>query len=50
MQKQTGDKHTNFDRQELLTLAVSSAVLIVALVYWGIQIQSVRELLEMAYG
>lgn len=38
------------DRLEVLALTVSSAVVLVALVYWGIQIQGVRELLEMAYG
>ncbi len=43
-------KHMKMDRLEMLALATSSAVFVVALVYWGIQIQGVRELLEMAYG
>jgi len=38
------------DRLEVLALTASSVVVLVALVYWGIQIQGVRELLEMAYG
>ncbi|MGJ8690740.1 MAG: hypothetical protein ACSHXZ_14610 [Gammaproteobacteria bacterium] len=38
------------DRLEIIALTVSSAIVLVALVYWGVQIQGVRELLEMAYG
>ena len=38
------------DRLEIIALTVSSAIMLVALVYWGVQIQGVRELLEMAYG
>lgn len=38
------------DRLEIIALTVSSAIVLGALVYWGVQIQGVRELLEMAYG
>ncbi len=43
-------KNVKMDRLEMLALTASSVVIVVALVYWGIQIQGVRELLEMAYG
>ena len=50
MQEQKAQKKGKLDRLEVLAMVFSVAVVGVALVYWGIQIQGVRELLEMAYG
>lgn len=50
MQESEVHKNVKMDRLEVLALTASSVVVLVALVYWGIQIQGVRELLEMAYG
>lgn len=43
-------KKKGLDRQEIIAVSVSSAVIIVALIYWVIQINGVMEMLEMAYG
>lgn len=36
--------------QEVVAIASSSVVIVVALVYWSIQIDGVMEMLELAYG
>jgi hypothetical protein len=38
------------DDVQLAAVAVSASIIVFFVVYWIIQIQSVRELLEMAYG
>lgn len=38
------------DDTQSAALVASSAVIFFFLVYWALQIQSVRELLELAYG
>jgi len=48
MEKQTQTK--KLDVREIVALVSSSAVIVVAAVYWSIQIGDVLELLEMAYG
>lgn len=50
MQESTESKKTGMDRLEIVALSVSSAVIVVALVYWTLQISGVLEMLEMAYG
>lgn len=36
--------------REIVALGSSLLIIIVAVVYWGIQIDGVMEMLEMAYG
>lgn len=50
MQESSEEKQTGLDRLELVALVTSSAVIVIALVYWAIQISGVLEMLEMAYG
>ncbi|MBT3529622.1 MAG: hypothetical protein HOF74_05300 [Gammaproteobacteria bacterium] len=38
------------DDVQMAAVAVSASIIVFFVVYWIIQIQSVRELLEMAYG
>jgi hypothetical protein len=38
------------DALERIALGLSVSILLVAGIYWGVQINSVLELLEMAYG
>ncbi len=35
---------------QMSALAASATILIFATIYWAVQIQGVREMLEMAYG
>ncbi|MFT5580362.1 MAG: hypothetical protein ACI9WS_003127 [Paraglaciecola psychrophila] len=35
---------------QLAALVASVSIITFAIIYWGFQIQSVRELLELAYG
>lgn len=37
-------------RQELIALSSSAIIIVAAVVYWGIQIDGVMEMLELAYG
>ena len=39
-----------FSTQEKIAIAVSSAIVLAAIVYWIVQIIGVIELLELAYG
>lgn len=50
MQNFPEHNQTGMDRQEIIALSASSVVLVVALVYWVIQIRGVLEMLELAYG
>lgn len=50
MQETSGSKKAGMDRLELVALSASSTVIVVALVYWTIQISGVLEMLELAYG
>jgi len=50
MQDSTENKKAGMDRLEMIALGVSSAVIVVALIYWTNQISGVMEMLEMAYG
>ena len=50
MQDSSENKKVGMDRLEVIALSVSSAVIVVAIVYWTIQISGVLEMLEMAYG
>lgn len=50
MQESPENKKAGMDRLEIVALSVSSAIIVVALVYWTIQINGVLEMLEMAYG
>ncbi len=43
-------KRTGMDKREIVSLGISSVIIVVALVYWAIQIGGVMEMLEMAYG
>jgi hypothetical protein len=45
----TGDDKTRKD-DELAALLVAGSIIAFFVVYWAFEIQSVRELLEMAYG
>ncbi|MCP5331716.1 MAG: hypothetical protein H7A05_10630 [Pseudomonadales bacterium] len=47
---QDSDNRKKMDRRELVTLSLSLGVVITAVVYWGIQISGVMDMLEMAYG
>jgi hypothetical protein len=38
------------DDVQMSALAASATILIFAAIYWAVQIQGVREMLEMAYG
>jgi hypothetical protein len=48
MEKQSQNK--KLDVREKVALVSSAAVIVVALIYWGVQVGDVIELLEMAYG
>ena len=50
MQDSSGNKKEGMDRLEFVALGASSAVIVVALIYWAIQVSGVLEMLEMAYG
>jgi hypothetical protein len=50
MTDSSGTKKKGLDRLETVAIAVSSAVIGAALIYWTIQISGVMEMLEMAYG
>lgn len=50
MQDSTENKKAGMDRLEMIALGASSAVIVVALIYWTNQISGVMEMLEMAYG
>lgn len=50
MQESSENKQAGMDRQELVALVASCSVIVVALVYWVIQIGGVLEMLELAYG
>lgn len=50
MQDSSESKKEGMDRLELVALGTSSAVIVVALIYWAIQVSGVLEMLEMAYG
>ncbi len=41
---------TKIDDVQMAAVAVSASIIVFFVVYWVIQIQSVRELLAMAYG
>ena len=43
-------EEAKFDDDQTAAIAATSAILIFMVIYWSIQIQSVRELLELAYG
>ena len=47
------DKNTNSEKMDdvqMAAVAISATIIIFFVIYWSIQIQSVRDLLEMAYG
>lgn len=50
MQESIEGKKAGMDRLELIALSASSAVIVVAIVYWTMQISGVLEMLELAYG
>lgn len=50
MQESSDENKAGMDRLELVALSVSSIVIVVAIVYWTMQISGVLEMLEMAYG
>lgn len=50
MQGTSEAKKIGMDRLELVAVGASSTVIVVALVYWTIQISGVLEMLELAYG
>jgi hypothetical protein len=50
MQESIEGKKTGMDRLELIALGASSAVIVVAIVYWTMQISGVLDMLELAYG
>ncbi len=50
MQESSESKKEGMDRLELVALGTSSTVIVVALIYWAIQVSGVLEMLEMAYG
>lgn len=50
MQDSPKNKKSGLDRLEIIALSASSAVIVIAIVYWTIQISGVLEMLEMAYG
>jgi len=50
MQESSESKREGMDRLEHVALSTSAAVIVVALIYWTIQISGVLEMLEMAYG
>lgn len=43
-------KKIEMDKRQVVSLGISSVIIIIALVYWAIQIDGVMEMLEMAYG
>ncbi|MCP5358885.1 MAG: hypothetical protein H7A06_12135 [Pseudomonadales bacterium] len=47
---QDSDNKKKMDGREKVTLAVSLAVVLTAVIYWSIQVSGVMEMLEMAYG
>ena len=48
MEKQSSAK--KLTTRELIAGVSSTALIIIAIVYWGIQIDGVMEMLELAYG
>ena len=38
------------DDEQMAAVAISASIIVFFAVYWLIQVQSVRELLELAYG
>ena len=48
--KEETKEEAKFDDDQTAALAATSAILIFMVIYWSLQIQSVRELLELAYG
>jgi len=43
-------EEAKFDDNQTSAIAATSAIIVFMVIYWSIQIQSVRELLELAYG
>lgn len=47
---QDSENRKKMDRRELVTLTVSLAVVVTAVIYWSVQVSGVMEMLKMAYG
>lgn len=47
---ENNSEKSRLSRQEIVALSGSLLIIGIAVVYWGIQIEGVMELLEMAYG
>ena len=44
------EESTNLKDAQTSALCAASAIIAFSIVYWALQIQSVRELLDLAYG
>ena len=44
------EKSTNLKDAQTSAFCAASAIITFSIVYWALQIQSVRELLDLAYG
>jgi hypothetical protein len=44
------DKLQNQDKRQLIAGVVSVSIVAIVVIYWGIQISGVMEMLDLAYG
>ncbi|MDP1932719.1 MAG: hypothetical protein Q8L60_14805 [Gammaproteobacteria bacterium] len=50
MKNESNRNKRGMSRREIVALVSSVLIVVVAVVYWGVQIDGVMEMLEMAYG